>query len=82
MSKSNWYFKRSFIDPKNGDIRLYYLNVLGNSRVFITNANLEKHDFGDLPEGFPIDDVKERIETLIKEKQKPAITGYGFNYNK
>lgn len=64
---SKWRFKRAFVDPKNGDIRLYYLREDGHSRVLMSNKSNTMHDFMDVPEDFPVDDAQRRIKVLISE---------------
>jgi hypothetical protein len=78
MSNSSWYFKRSFIDPKNGEIRLYYLHIEGKSTVLVTNKSLSEHKFDDLPSDFPLEDALERIKSL---QNKPKID-FSFSYKK
>jgi len=66
MSKPKFLFVRAYIDPKNGDIELYYRSTNGDSHVFRTNKNLERHIFDYIPEGIDKDELGKRIAVLVK----------------
>lgn len=60
---SNYRFKRSFIDSKNGDIRLYYLDKEGNSKVLITNVSSIDDTWAGIPKDLQ-KDARNRVKTL------------------
>jgi hypothetical protein len=65
-----WRFKRSFIDPKNGDIKLYYIKPDHNTSVLMT----EKDCVNDSWPGVPKDvqkDARKRIRDLRKGDYAP-----------
>lgn len=64
MSNSGWRFKRSFLDPKNGEIRLYYTKPCGNTAVLMSSSRLSTHVFPNLPTDVQMD-AQQRIKELV-----------------
>jgi hypothetical protein len=52
------------MDPKNGDIRLYYLTEDGNSKVLYGHSALEEHVWEGIPAELQAD-ANIRIRTLL-----------------
>lgn len=65
MSKSNWRFKSSRIDPVNGEIELTYLDEEGNPKVLLTHKDMAEHIFTHITGDMALD-ARKRIDTLVK----------------
>lgn len=46
---SNYRFKRSYFDPKNGDIELYYSRNDGSTLLLQTNTSCRDNTWPNLP---------------------------------
>lgn len=57
-------FKRSFIDPVNHEVKLYYLDKEGNSKVLITDSRLKEHIWEGIDPELQ-KDAQERISRSI-----------------
>jgi hypothetical protein len=64
-----WRFKRSFLDPKNGNIRLYYIKPDSNTAILDSTFDCMDDTFPGVPKDVQ-KDARARIKILKTEFRK------------